>query len=289
MKRATKRKSKSLIAAADELPVKVIKKNDEEEDSGLEMPASEKPTDDEEEVAAIVKENGEAAAATPTKKEAKKKKQKASAAMSGELKALRDIMAEESAFAAKIMRTMVIPKHKTGDDSDDDDEEDMDVSSLTETQRQKLFGSKGNRAGSLQELQQRYKERMADLKGNREDGRKKKKGKLSKVEKKKMMRDAKKKLITAGKLHLREQQQALQKGKGAKGPGRKKVFNEEGKMVFSKFDFTAPDEGAGKKKPNLDPKSALAKLNAQKEKIKSLEAIGMKRSSNQWNQRFNNT
>lgn len=35
---------------------------------------------------------------------------------------------------------------------------------------------------------------MADLKGNRPDGRKNKKGKLSKVEKKKMMREAKKKL-----------------------------------------------------------------------------------------------
>ena len=65
---------------------------------------------------------------------------------------------------------------------------------LSAEQKKQLFGKKGNRASSLQELQQRYMDKMADLKGNRPDGRKNKKGKLSKVEKKKMMREAKKKL-----------------------------------------------------------------------------------------------
>ena len=65
---------------------------------------------------------------------------------------------------------------------------------LSAEQKKQLFGKKGNRASSLQELQQRYMDKMADLKGNRPDGRKNKKGKLSKVEKKKMTREAKKKL-----------------------------------------------------------------------------------------------
>ena len=65
---------------------------------------------------------------------------------------------------------------------------------MSAEQKEQLFGKKGNRASSLQELQQRYVDKMADLKGNRPDGRKNKKGKLSKVEKKKMMREAKKKL-----------------------------------------------------------------------------------------------
>lgn len=65
---------------------------------------------------------------------------------------------------------------------------------LSAEQKKQLFGKKGNRASSLQELQQRYVDKMSDLKGNRADGRKNKKGKLSKVEKKKMMREAKKKL-----------------------------------------------------------------------------------------------
>ena len=60
----------------------------------------------------------------------------------------------------------------------------------------------------------------------------------------------------------------------------KPVFNSSGKMVFSKFDFTDDkgfkvDEADSQlKKPSLDPKSVLAKLQKQKEKIKNLEAEG---------------
>ena len=60
----------------------------------------------------------------------------------------------------------------------------------------------------------------------------------------------------------------------------KPVFNSEGKMVFSKFDFTDDkgfkvDEADSQlKKPSLDPKSVLAKLQKQKDKIKNLEAEG---------------
>jgi hypothetical protein len=116
---------------------------------------------------------------------------------------------------------------------------------------------------------------MTDLKGNRVDGRKKK-GKLSKVEKKRMSREAKKKLATAGKIHLQQQSQIAERKnkKGGAGHQQKKVYNEEGKMVFSKFDFTAPDESKDGAKQKVDPKSALAKLKAHKEKIKSLEKIG---------------
>ena len=73
---------------------------------------------------------------------------------------------------------------------------------LSAEQKKQLFGKKGNRASSLQELQQRYVDKMADLKGNRPDGRKNKKGKLSKVEKKKMMREAKKKLAKVNRYLL---------------------------------------------------------------------------------------
>ena len=66
------------------------------------------------------------------------------------------------------------------------------------------------------------------------------------------------------------------KRKGGKGNTQKsKVFNEQGKMVFSKFDFTASDgSNKEKKKPGLDAKSALARLQAQKESARSLKAIG---------------
>ena len=116
---------------------------------------------------------------------------------------------------------------------------------------------------------------MADLKGNRADGRKNKKGKLSKAEKRKMLREAKKKLAKRGKLHL-QQMSEDKKCKGAKSNTQKsKVFDEEDKMVYSKFDFTAAD-GSNRecKQPALDAKSALARLQAQKETAKSLSAVG---------------
>ena len=46
-------------------------------------------------------------------------------------------------------------------------------------------------------------------------------------------------------------------------------------MVFSKFDFTASDgSNKEKKQPGLDAKSALARLEAQKEMVRSLAATG---------------
>merc|ERR1719275_86045 len=89
------------------------------------------------------------------------------------------------------------------------------------------------------------------------------------------MREAKKKLTKAGKLHL-QQVSDDKKRKGGKGNAQKsKVFNEQGKMVFSKFDFTASDgSNKEKKQPGLDAKSALARLEAQKETARSLAAKG---------------
>ena len=48
-------------------------------------------------------------------------------------------------------------------------------------------------------------------------------------------------------------------------------------MVFSKFDFTNGEcaiGGGSTKKPVLDPKAALGKIQKHKEKIQSLQAIG---------------
>lgn len=54
------------------------------------------------------------------------------------------------------------------------------------------------------------------------------------------------------------------------------IYNSEGRMVFSKFDFgelTTPDTSS-MKKTNLDPKAALHKIKKVKEKVKELEAKG---------------
>lgn len=55
----------------------------------------------------------------------------------------------------------------------------------------------------------------------------------------------------------------------------KPIFNSEGRMVFSKFDFgelTTPT--AALRKTNLDPKAALHKIKKVKEKVKHLEEQG---------------
>lgn len=55
----------------------------------------------------------------------------------------------------------------------------------------------------------------------------------------------------------------------------KPIFNSEGRMVFSKFDFgelTTPS--AIQKKTTLDPKAALLKIKKVKEKVKHLEEKG---------------
>ncbi|XP_078045191.1 surfeit locus protein 6 isoform X2 [Augochlora pura] len=57
-------------------------------------------------------------------------------------------------------------------------------------------------------------------------------------------------------------------------PRPKPVFNSEGKMVFSKFDFS--EIGTKKKSPKnaKDPKKILLELKQKKEKLKEMEQLG---------------
>lgn len=62
-----------------------------------------------------------------------------------------------------------------------------------------------------------------------------------------------------------------------KVPKPKPVFNSEGKMVFSKFDFS--EIGVKKKLPRNDPKKMLEQLQQKKEKLKQLEESGDKETA----------
>lgn len=62
-------------------------------------------------------------------------------------------------------------------------------------------------------------------------------------------------------------------------PRPKPVFNSEGKMVFSKFDFS--EIGTKKKPPKKDAKKLLDELKQQKEKLKELEHLGEKEKAEQ--------
>ena len=57
-------------------------------------------------------------------------------------------------------------------------------------------------------------------------------------------------------------------------PKPKPVFNSEGKMVFSKFDFS--EIGTKKKPPKKDTKKILLELKQKKEKLKAMENLGQK-------------
>lgn len=57
-------------------------------------------------------------------------------------------------------------------------------------------------------------------------------------------------------------------------PKPKPVFNSEGKMVFSKFDFT--EIGIKKKPSKKDTKKMLLELKQKKEKLKAMEKLGEK-------------
>ncbi|XP_050473539.1 surfeit locus protein 6 homolog isoform X1 [Bombus huntii] len=59
-----------------------------------------------------------------------------------------------------------------------------------------------------------------------------------------------------------------------KVPRPKPVFNSEGKMVFSKFDFS--EIGTRKKLPKKDAKKMLLELKQKKEKLKAMEQSGEK-------------
>ncbi|KAF3422396.1 hypothetical protein E2986_09842 [Frieseomelitta varia] len=57
-------------------------------------------------------------------------------------------------------------------------------------------------------------------------------------------------------------------------PKPKPVFNSEGNMVFSKFDFS--EIGTKKKPPKKDTKKILLELKQKKEKLKAMENLGEK-------------
>ena len=131
------------------------------------------------------------------------------------------------------------------------------------------------RAHNRAELQERLRLKLEELRGPDKSNSKGKitKKKLTKAEKRAKAKEEKK---LKAKLARKEQKGNFQKTPGNAKPA-KPVFNSDGKMVFSKFDFTNGEcaiGGESAKKPALDPKAALGKIKKHKEKIQSLQAIG---------------
>ena len=133
------------------------------------------------------------------------------------------------------------------------------------------------RAHNRAQLQERLRLKLEELRGgdiNNPKGKRKNKKKLTKAEKKLKAKEEKK---LKAKLSRGEQKGNALKASGGAKPA-KPVYNNDGKMVFSKFDFTNGEcaiGGGNAKNPVLDPKAALGKIQKHKEKIQSLQAIGM--------------
>ena len=134
------------------------------------------------------------------------------------------------------------------------------------------------RAHNRAELQERLRLKLEELKGSdKSSSKNKNKKKLTKAEKRSKAKQEKR---LKAKLSRSEQKNNLTKVPGGAKPA-KPVYNSDGKIVFSKFDFTNGEcaiGGGDKKKPVLDPKAALGKIQKHKEKIQSLQAIGKNNS-----------
>lgn len=191
----------------------------------------------------------------------------------------RDRMKADYAYITSFLGAIHIPKHKNvSQDILDSDNEDGE--SLEEKQKRVKPGQTA-RANTREELQERLKSKLEELRGKKEDGSDNKKGekklkkKLAKIEKKKKEKEElKQKLMTVGrnaggKGNLMKGVEAM--GATVKKPG---VKTEKG-VVFSKFDFKDDMNPESKeKKKNLDPQAALNKLKKSKEKIKMWEDKG---------------
>ncbi|KAJ3652747.1 hypothetical protein Zmor_018685 [Zophobas morio] len=166
----------------------------------------------------------------------------------------------ENKFISDLFSILSLPTRN--DDSPDEDEQ-------TEPTKPKLFNkNEKTRAKSLNELQERlhaitsrkkltYKDKVA------------KKNLKSRLKKKNKQdeRNAQQKLLRAEK-SLKKEPETNNLVKPAKP-----VFNSEGKMVFSKFDFS--NLGTKKeKKQEKDPKKILKQLEDQKEKLEELQESG---------------
>jgi len=174
---------------------------------------------------------------------------------------------KEDTFVKNILKLIHVPKHKKNNYED----EVEDVSE--EKKRSLLQGVK--RVENIHELQKRLSDKMSQLRG----GDNKPKGLPGKKSKKERLKEKKAQVLLNKKKEMRNNLKVSLENKSAgekkKPPASAKpLYNSEGKMVFSKFDFREENENTEDKGRKLDPKAALRKLETHKKKIKDLQAIG---------------
>ncbi|XP_066586807.1 surfeit locus protein 6 homolog [Prorops nasuta] len=194
-------------------------------------------------------------------------------------KLVKEILQNEDKFISDLFARMPVSTGKT------DQSNDTDITTGDPISKERLttFSKAGTRARNFGELQNKLEE----LKSKKLDYKQKllKKGLKNRI-KKKTKREERllhKKLIKTNQIstgpHTISADNAI--GTAPKAPKPKPIFNSDGKMVFSKFDFS--EIGAKKKvsKTDKDPKKILQQLEQKSEKLKMLEELGEKEKASE--------
>jgi len=177
---------------------------------------------------------------------------------------------EDLAYISSFMSLLHIPSH-----GGPGEEEEEGV--VPEEARARLMLGRGaeGRAASREELQERLKAKMEQLRGgfgpNDKKKAKKLKRRMAAMEKEKEGKELKQKLMQIGINAGRKGKEALKEAEGMGAKVAKPGVKTDQGVVFSKFDFQEMEK---EKKKNLDPESALRKIQKNKSKVKVWEEKG---------------
>merc|ERR1712181_41100 len=183
---------------------------------------------------------------------------------------------DDLSYISDVLSFLHIPQHRLTRDEAEDEEEDDGEMPQEARERLLLVKKPGERAASREELQERLKKKMDELRGSFGPNDKKKAKKLKRrmaaLDKEKEGKELKQKLmqivINAGKKGSTIGKEAEAMGAKMTKPG---VKTEKG-VVFSKFDFQEMEKE--KKRQSLDPATALKKIQKSKEKVKLWDSKG---------------
>merc|ERR1712226_10627 len=180
---------------------------------------------------------------------------------------------DDLAYISDFMSYIHIMGHKRMDEDEDEDQ----TTEMTDEAMERLHLNRNpeNRATSKEELQERLKKKIEELRGSFGPNDKKKQKKLKRrmaaLEKEKTNNELKQKLMEIG-INAGKKPQNIAKDVEAMGAKMTKpgVKTDKG-VIFSKFDFQEMDK---EKKRNMDPETALKKIQKSKDKIKLWEEKG---------------
>jgi len=183
---------------------------------------------------------------------------------------------DDLSYISDFLSFLHIPQHRLTRDEQEDEEEDDGEMPQEARERLLLVKKPGERAASREELQERLKKKMDELRGSFGPNDKKKAKKLKRrmaaLDKEKEGKELKQKLMQIG---INAGKKGSTIGKDAEAMGAKMtkpgVKTEKG-VVFSKFDFQEMEKE--KKRQSLDPATALKKIQKSKEKVKLWDAKG---------------